>query len=134
MAAGGWWSPSSAEKKVSIYSSTDLKTWHHESDFGPAGAASAVWECPDLFPLPLDGKSKQQRWVLTVSVSGKTQYFVGTFDGTTFSSPDAEYTPPTGTVINDFEGSDYGDWTTTGTAFGSGPSADGPDVTGRHGD
>ncbi len=135
-AHGGWRMvvALAAEKKVSIYSSTDLKSWRHESDFGPAGAASSVWECPDLFPLALDGKSKQQRWVMSVSVSGKTQYFVGSFDGTTFSSPDAEYTPPTGTVINDFEGSDYGNWTTTGTAFGSGPSADGPDVTGRHGE
>ena len=135
-AHGGWRMvvALAAEKKVSIYSSSDLKNWHHESDFGPAGAASAVWECPDLFPLPLDGKSKQQKWVLTVSVSGKTQYFVGAFDGTTFTSPDAEYTPPAGTVLNDFEGTDYGDWTTTGTAFGSGPSADGPDVTGRHGE
>ena len=69
-----------------------------------------------------------------MSVSGKTQYFVGTFDGTTSRSPDAEYTPPAGTVINDFEGTDYGDWITTGTAFGSGPSADGPEVTGRHGE
>ena len=134
-AHGGWRMvvALAAEKKVSIYSSSNLKNWHHESDFGPAGAASAVWECPDLFPLPLDGKSTQQKWVLTVSVSGKTQYFVGAFDGTTFTSPDAEYTPPAGTVLNDFEGADYGDWTTTGTAFGSGPSADGPDVTGRHG-
>ena len=134
-AHGGWRMvvALAAEKKVSIYSSSNLKNWHHESDFGPAGAASAVWECPDLFPLPVDGKSKQQKWVLTVSVSGKTQYFVGAFDGTTFTSPDAEYTPPAGTVLNDFEGTDYGDWTTTGTAFGSGPSADGPDVTGRHG-
>lgn len=123
-----------AEKKVSIYSSDDLKNWRHESDFGPAGAASAVWECPDLFPLALDGKSKQQQWVLSVSVSGKTQYFVGTFDGRTFTSPDADYTPPAGTVINDFEAADYGDWTTTGTAFGTGPVTAGSDVTGRHGE
>ncbi|GAA3618960.1 GH32 C-terminal domain-containing protein [Microlunatus ginsengisoli] len=135
-AHGGWRMvvALAAEKKVSIYSSADLKTWKHESDFGPAGAASAVWECPDLFPLALDGRSTQQRWVLSVSVSGKTQYFVGTFDGTTFSSPDADYAAPAGTVLNDFEGADYGDWTTTGTAFGSGPVADGPDVTGRHGE
>lgn len=123
-----------AEKKVSIYSSADLKSWHHESDFGPAGASSAVWECPDLFPLPLDGKTKQQRWVLSLSVSGRTQYFVGTFDGKTFTSPDAIYNAPAGTVLNDFEGDDYGDWATTGTAFGTGPANDGPDVTGRHGE
>jgi levanase len=134
-ARGGWRMvvALSADKKVSIYSSSDLKTWHHESDFGPAGATSSVWECPDLYPLPVDGKSGPQRWVLSLSVSGKTQYFVGSFDGTTFTSPDAQYTPPAGTVLNDFEGTDYGDWTTTGAAFGSGPVNDPPDVTGRHG-
>lgn len=109
----------SVERKVSIYTSTNLKDWKHESNFGPAGAIANVWECPDLFPLTVDGK---QRWVMVVSVSGKTQYFVGDFDGSTFTSPDATYTPPTGRVLGDFEGNDYGSWTTTGTAFGSGPS------------
>ena len=32
------------------------------------------------------------------------------------------YTPPAGDVFADFEGADYGSWTTTGTAFGSGPA------------
>ena len=32
------------------------------------------------------------------------QYFVGDFDGTTFTSDDPPtYTPPTGTVLEDFE-------------------------------
>ena len=76
----------------------------------------------------------QLKWVLSVSVAGKTQYFVGDFDGKTFTSPDATYTAPNpATVLNDFEGNDYGNWTTTGTAFGSGPVNPGPDVTGRHG-
>ncbi|KOU77395.1 glycosyl hydrolase family 32, partial [Streptomyces sp. MMG1533] len=32
------------------------------------------------------------------------------------------YTPPTGTVVQDFEGTDFGSWTATGTAFGQGPA------------
>lgn len=39
----------SDQHKVSFYSSPDLKHWKHLSDFGPAGAAGGVWECPDLF-------------------------------------------------------------------------------------
>ena len=35
---------------------------------------------------------------------------------------DQPYTPPAGDVFADFEGADYGAWTTTGTAFGSGPA------------
>ena len=34
----------------------DLKRWETLSDFGPAGATGGVWECPDLFPLPVDGE------------------------------------------------------------------------------
>ena len=120
-----------AEKKVSVYTSTDLKSWTHRSDFGPAGASNAVWECPDLFPLTYKGK---QKWVLSLSVAGKMQYFVGDFDGSTFTSPDATYTAPTPTrVLSDFEADDYAGWTTTGTAFGTGPSVPGDDVTGKHG-
>ena len=52
-----------------------------------------------------------------------TQYFVGDFDGKRFTADNVQpYTPPEGEVFEDFEAPDYGDWTTTGTAFGSGPA------------
>ena len=51
------------------------------------------------------------------------QYFVGDFDGKRFTADNAKpYTPPAGDVFADFEGADYGSWTTTGTAFGTGPA------------
>jgi sucrose-6-phosphate hydrolase SacC (GH32 family) len=73
--------------QISFYSSTDLITWKHLSDFGPAAAIGGVWECPDLFPLVMDG---QEVWVLLVSLNpgglygSGTQYFIGDFDGTSF--------------------------------------------------
>ncbi len=48
---------------------------------------------PDLFRLPVDGDSENEKWVLHVSVgdneetNGSTaQYFIGEFDGTTFTN------------------------------------------------
>ena len=104
------------ERKVSIYSSPNLKDWTHLSDFGPAGAVGGVWECPDLFPLAVNGNPRNVKWVMVVSLNpggiaggSGTQYFIGDFDGTTFTSDDpATYTPPTGTVLEDFESTSFG--------------------------
>ncbi|WP_405639571.1 GH32 C-terminal domain-containing protein [Streptomyces sp. NBC_00019] len=121
----------SAEHKVRFYSSKNLKDWKLQSEFGPAGATGGVWECPDLFPLAVDGDKKKIKWVLVVNINpggiaggSAAQYFVGDFDGKKFTADDkGAYTPPTGMVMQDFEGSDFGTWTTTGTAFGQAPAA-----------
>ena len=76
------------DHQVSFYKSLDLITWSHLSNFGPTAAIGGVWECPDLFPLTIDA---QQLWVLLVSLNpgglygSGTQYFIGDFDGTTFT-------------------------------------------------
>ncbi len=114
----------SDQHKVAIYSSPNLKSWSLLSEFGPAGVTSSVWECPDLFPMALDGNKNNMKWVMTVNVAGKAEYFIGNFNGTRFTDDEPVYTPPTGTILNDFEGPDYGLWTTTGTAFGTGPVKD----------
>jgi fructan beta-fructosidase len=76
-----------------LYKSEDLKNWQLLSTFGPANATGGVWECPDLFPLPVDGDPENRQWVLTVNLNpggpnngSAGQYFVGDFDGTTFAS------------------------------------------------
>lgn len=118
------------EHKVTIWRSANLKNWTRLSDFGPMNATGGVWECPDLFPLAIDGDPDNVKWVMLVSLNpgsiaggSGTQYFVGEFDGTTFT-PDgpATYEPPAGTVLQDFEGG-YAGWSPTGTAFGSEPAA-----------
>ena len=118
------------QRKVAIYASKDLKRWEHLSDFGPANAVAGIWECPDLFELPVDGDRRNKKWVMIVSLNpgsiaggSGTQYFVGDFDGKRFTADNVRpYTPPEGEVFEDFESSGYGDWSTTGTAFGSGPA------------
>lgn len=76
--------------QVSFYTSSDLKQWRHQSDFGPMGAHSSDWEVPDLFQMPIDGNTKKQKWVLTIGQGpNKMQYFLGSFDGSTFM-PDSQ--------------------------------------------
>jgi fructan beta-fructosidase len=77
--------------KVRFFASPDLKAWSPLSDFGPAGATGGVWECPDLFELPIEGEPGKTRWVLDVDINpggiaggSAGQYFVGTFDGSRF--------------------------------------------------
>jgi len=119
------------QRRVAIYRSSDLKAWQHLSDFGPANAVGGAWECPDLFPLKVDGNRRKTKWVMLVSLNpggiaggSGMQYFVGDFDGTRFTADNVRpYTPPEGEVFEDFEASDYGAWSTTGTAFGDGPAS-----------
>lgn len=135
-ADGGYWVMLvvlATEHVVQLYRSDDLRSWTHLSDFGPAHAVGGVWEMPDLVEVPVDGDPGRTRWVLVVSLNpgspaggSGTQYFVGDFDGTTFTPDDLRDGDdvPAGDVVAAFEGPTYGDgWETTGTAFGSGPVA-----------
>jgi len=80
--------------KIRIYRSKNLLQWELASEFGPAGAISGVWECPDLFELPVrdaSGKRVSSRWLLNVNLNpggpaggSADQYFVGQFDGFRF--------------------------------------------------
>ncbi|MDI9356001.1 MAG: glycoside hydrolase family 32 protein [Chitinophagaceae bacterium] len=78
---------------INFYSSKNLKEWGLESEFGHTfGWHGGVWECPDLFPL-VDMDTQKTYWVLLVSINpgapkggSATQYFVGNFDGKTFTA------------------------------------------------
>ncbi len=80
-----------------FYSSENLKDWTYLSDFGKyQGAHGGVWECPDLFQLPVEGTDETQ-WVLIISINpgapnggSGTQYFIGEFDGKRFTSNQKE--------------------------------------------
>ncbi|WP_433746131.1 glycoside hydrolase family 32 protein [Paenibacillus amylolyticus] len=86
---------------VCLYRSPNLKDWTLGSEFGEGiGSHDGVWECPDLFPLAVDGDSEQVKWVMLVSIGAdpafkegsRTQYFTGDFDGSTFVPDEASHT------------------------------------------
>ena len=60
-----------------LFGSTNLKEWTRLSDLQIPDT-----ECPDIFELPVDGGDENTRWVFW-GAAGK--YYVGDFDGTTFT-------------------------------------------------
>lgn len=88
---GKWYMILAVQDHTEIYSSDNLLSWRKESEFGKTlGAHGGVWECPDLFPMKLNNKTY---WVMLVSMNpggpnggSATQYFVGDFDGKTFTA------------------------------------------------
>jgi fructan beta-fructosidase len=98
-AEGGYWVMVvvlAVERIAQFYRSDNLINWEHLSDFATGNAADGLWECPDLFALPVDGSGPEHtRWVLLVSVNpgapaggSGTRYFVGDFDGKFFTPDD----------------------------------------------
>ncbi len=75
-----------------LYSSLDLKGWTKLQTITMEGRS----ECPDFFEMPVDGDTKNRRWVFT---SANGNYLIGAFDGTRF-------TPETTPLIADY-GANY---------------------------
>jgi fructan beta-fructosidase len=66
-----------ADAKYHIFNSTNLLTWIDQKHPIPD-----CFECPDLFPVPVDGDRNRTKWVL---VRGNGKYSVGDFDGSSFT-------------------------------------------------
>ncbi len=89
--SGRWIMVLAVYDRVMLYGSANLKDWEYLSEFGIEGD-TRLWECPDLFPMRTAG-NREPKWVLIVSIQKDgptggtgTSYFVGDFDGTTFTA------------------------------------------------
>ncbi len=91
------------DREMLVFTSPDMKEWSLQSSFGKGlGSQDGVWECPDLFKLPVDG-SDQEKWMLICNINpggpfggSATQYFIGDFDGKRFTpDTDAQGNVPT---------------------------------------
>lgn len=95
-----WWNEQTSEwnmalacgQEMQFYASKNLKEWAYLSSFGEGvGNHGGVWECPDLMRLPVRG-TNDYKWVLLCNINpggpfggSATQYFVGEWDGKTFT-------------------------------------------------
>lgn len=89
-----WYMIVSADKNMRFYKSKNLKDWEYVSQWGEGyGAQPNQFECPDFFPMTVNGK---QKWVMIVNINpgclfggSATEYFVGDFDGKEFKCESA---------------------------------------------
>jgi len=64
-----------------IYTSKDLKKWQRH------GGVEGFHECPELFPLAIDGDPNNVRWVM---YGANGEYHIGTFDGKSYKPETAK--------------------------------------------
>ena len=76
-----------------LFGSQNLKDWEKLCDIKNLGCS----ECPDFFPLALDGDTNNVKWVFW---GGNGKYLVGTFDGW-------EFRRETEPLTNRYGGNDY---------------------------
>ncbi|MCU0358928.1 MAG: glycoside hydrolase family 32 protein [Cyclobacteriaceae bacterium] len=92
-ASAHWILSLAVKDRIEFYRSKNLIDWEKTGTFGREyGNHGGVWECPDLFPLTAEG-TNDTHWVLLVSINpggpnggSATQYFIGNFDGKTFTT------------------------------------------------
>lgn len=85
-----------AANTIGFYTSPDLKAWTWASNFtNPGLTPGASTECPNMIEVPVEG-SDEKKYLLTVSRGGGfpnggsgIQYFVGDFDGATFTTTES---------------------------------------------
>ncbi|POS70440.1 beta-fructofuranosidase [Diaporthe helianthi] len=89
----------SQEFVVGIFTSPDLKTWEHASNFSYHGLLGTQYECPNMVKIPvrdsIGGEVVDEAYVMTISLQpgaplggSVTEYFPGTFNGTHFETLD----------------------------------------------
>ncbi len=103
--SGQWVMVIAAGQEIQFFTSPNLLDWEFRSSV-TGGHVLGIWEVPDLFPLEIEGETK---WILLVSVSalapaggGGIQYFIGDFDGRTFTNDN-----PTTTLWLDYGPDNY---------------------------
>lgn len=106
---------------IGFFTSPDLKTWTHASNFTHQGLLGLQYECPNLVPIPMltnasitepfdpsNFASTDEMYILQISINpgaplggSVSQYFPGTFNGTHFTLADGA------TRLTDFAKDNY---------------------------
>ena len=72
---------------VHFFTSPNLREWTLTSiSDGGIDGDKYLFECPDFFPLAVDGDAAKTKWVL---LAADSQYAIGTFDGVKFTTEHA---------------------------------------------
>ncbi len=79
MALSHAWGPGhSGNLSIHLYESANLTRWSH---LGEIPSSVHFCECPDIFPILVDGNEKSVKWIL---IAGDGKYQIGRFEGGMF--------------------------------------------------
>ncbi|MCP4644516.1 MAG: glycoside hydrolase family 32 protein, partial [bacterium] len=84
---GGHWSMAVYDERdgkrgIAFHTSPDLKAWTYQSWI------DGYYECPEIFPLAVDGNPDQVKWVV---YGADGDYSIGAFDGKTFTAESGKH-------------------------------------------
>ncbi|MEM6910665.1 MAG: glycoside hydrolase family 32 protein [Verrucomicrobiota bacterium] len=82
--------PERLHNHIAFWESKDLRSWTRTGAFTHPDR-DALHECPELFELPVEGKSGESRWIL---YGAQNRYFIGDFDGRTFQADSGPHGDP----------------------------------------
>lgn len=81
---------------VGIFTSQNLSSWEHQSNFTHYGLLGLAYECPNLIEVPFKDDPSKSAWVMFISINpgaplggSVSQYFIGDFDGKEFKPYDS---------------------------------------------
>lgn len=89
-------------RNIAFYESKNLRQWARTGAFTDPDR-KAVYECPNLFELPIAGKAGESRWIL---FGAQNRFIIGKFDGKTFTK---EYGPQPGQRGNVYAAQSFSD-------------------------
>lgn len=92
------------KEDYALFRSKNLKEWEQFCDIKNLGCT----ECPDFFPIAVDGNENNVKWVFW---GGNGKYLIGSFDG-------QEFKPETKPLNNKYGGNDYAAMTYSDTPDG----------------
>ncbi len=108
--ASRWVMALAAGDAIRLYESPNLRDWGYLSEFArDSSNDGGAWECPELFPLPVENRENERHWVMEIDWTTSTggigsggRYFVGDFVDHRFVSQ-----TPVDTLLRVDGGSDF---------------------------
>lgn len=77
---------------IVIYGSKNLIDWQVLSIYSNLNL-KGMWECPELFPLPVNGDTSHVKWVMKINIPKQAYWLIGDFDGKTFTDNMPKHEP-----------------------------------------
>lgn len=88
-----YWEEHDGLHQATVLNSKNLRDWHPVGAIEGKRGTGYLFECPDMFPLLVDGKAGEEKWVV---FGANGEYGVGAFNGKKFTLEAGPFPGPAG--------------------------------------